>query len=720
VKDDTAFETYRALRSALLDLKDDPSAVMSVLASQPDGGESWFRAAYGELRQALVEGRVTEAEMVGHLLGVVLDIKEEGSQDELADNSIHKEAMRALLDGISSIQSQDNEKGIGRLAAVTEAVYCNDSLRWVAWIWTARAAAADGDVPLARRAAGQALRMSDGIDRQARAVSLTTVSEIDYQAGEALDALERMAEAVAVFEEIEDQRGTVEATLNLARMLVGTDREEDGLKAAYHVHDRYPDLEEPVVFLSQRALQRGLVDEATRLIQPFCQPAPESPEMKLQAYLLDSVRRGALRLEVVAAYLDLRERPPSTEAVLKLEGLVQANPTFPALHELLAWHLARLGRDEEARAHFQALAASPLDRDIQTSALLGLGWLASRRSRKLQPSARVRAAASAGYPTVKPGPAFAPIPAPVAPPPYPAPDEEEDLSVELSIEAEPADESLAEYVAKRPTAPRLTFEPGPDDMGVWPVTNALGDSALSHPAVPGAAAGAKAAGPVTTGEDITAAIRAAQALHRADESPAPASLPQAAPPLAAQTQPIPPATKYRGGGYSPKAAFTGSLQMFAVPDLLEFLRSSRRTGTLVITSEAGIGAVHLYRGMLTGAASPNTANLGDILLKRGLLTRERLSAATEDQKADSLGRLLGAILVERGFISTQDLQTALGEQIRSAILEMVAWTFGRFAFEPDKRDQSELDSEIAVQLDTQAVLLDALREFDERQRQDEA
>ena len=46
----------------------------------------------------------------------------------------------------------------------------------------------------------------------------------------------------------------------------------------------------------------------------------------------------------------------------------------------------------------------------------------------------------------------------------------------------------------------------------------------------------------------------------------------------------------------PKAVFTGDLQLFAVPDLLDFLESSRRTGTLVITSEEGIGAVYLHQG----------------------------------------------------------------------------------------------------------------------------
>ena len=54
-------------------------------------------------------------------------------------------------------------------------------------------------------------------------------------------------------------------------------------------------------------------------------------------------------------------------------------------------------------------------------------------------------------------------------------------------------------------------------------------------------------------------------------------------------------------------------------------------------------------------------------------------------------------------------------QIKGAILEMVGWTSGRFAFEPDKRGQSD-ESEVEVELDTQQVLLDVLRELDEMNR----
>jgi hypothetical protein len=165
-----------------------------------------------------------------------------------------------------------------------------------------------------------------------------------------------------------------------------------------------------------------------------------------------------------------------------------------------------------------------------------------------------------------------------------------------------------------------------------------------------------------------------------------------------------------------RAVFTGELQLLAVPDLLEFMKSSRRTGTLVITSERGIGAVHMRNGRITGAASPGCPNMGDLLIRSGALSELQLQAAASYQRAEAKEKLLGTILVERGLVTSQALESALVRQIKSAVAELVEWTAGRFAFEPDSVGQRENDGDVNVELDTEGVLLDVLRELDERNR----
>jgi hypothetical protein len=165
-----------------------------------------------------------------------------------------------------------------------------------------------------------------------------------------------------------------------------------------------------------------------------------------------------------------------------------------------------------------------------------------------------------------------------------------------------------------------------------------------------------------------------------------------------------------------KAVFTGDLQLFAVPDLLDFLNASRRTGTLVITSENGIGAIYLSQGWITGAASPSTKSVGDMLVTKGVISEDQLNGAIESQRTDSPDRLLGSILAEKGLVEKNDLERALIDQVKTALHEIVEWKSGQFAFEPDKRNGSEEVGEIEIQLDTRSVLLDVLREVDEANR----
>jgi len=172
-----------------------------------------------------------------------------------------------------------------------------------------------------------------------------------------------------------------------------------------------------------------------------------------------------------------------------------------------------------------------------------------------------------------------------------------------------------------------------------------------------------------------------------------------------------------GSGMTTDAVFVGDLQLFAVPDLLDFLQSSRRTGTLVITSEAGTSAVYMIKGRLMGAAAPGATNLGDLLIERGALTDEGLTRALTHKEGDAPQLLLGSVLVRLGLVERQTVEDALVDQVKQALLETVGWTDGRFAFEPEKRpDDNGGSDEIVVDLDTRAILMDVMREFDERNR----
>lgn len=691
-KDPTASESYIALRNALIAIGGDTSALRSILSALSDGGVGWVKLAYCELRRTLVQGRLKEAETIGGLIGMILDMQEQGIDDELAENRIHVESMKMVTDGIESILAQDNQTGIKHLGQLTEAVYCNESLQWVAWHWLAKAASDEGMLDRARSAAKEAMDLAKGLDLQARGMSHCRLGEIEFLRDEPDAAQEHLTKAKTDFEEIGDRRGMAMALLTLAKMQAKLGRDETALQAAQHAQEADSDWEAPAIFLSQRALVEGDLDGAEAAIKPFFDYESRSPEVDRQQRLVEAARAQKIAVSVLADYFRLRESPPDEAVVHNLEQLQKSNPEFHQLRELLAWNMVKVGREAEAAEHFKAMAYLDLDPELQSSVLLGLGCLANRQFKHRQPSKRVREASSS----------FQPLKAAVS--------EEVGIGDDISDSEIPVFEVEPEVPSGPPPTPKppgsttkyltiddaleaaVEFQESPDTRELKSIQEALDESFEITTEVTGADTA-----------DSASVSDAIEAIEPEDTSGAfeviqQESLPTMVPKV------------------EPKAVFTGDLQLFAVPDLLDFLESSRRTGTLVITSESGIGAVYLHKGRITGAASPNSSNMGDLLMQEGAVSEGQLQLAVDRQQTDSPDRLLGSLLIEMNLVSPGMLEKALVLQVKGALLEMVEWTQGRFAFEPDKREGNET-GEVEIELDTRSVLLDVLREHDEANRE---
>jgi tetratricopeptide (TPR) repeat protein len=163
------------------------------------------------------------------------------------------------------------------------------------------------------------------------------------------------------------------------------------------------------------------------------------------------------------------------------------------------------------------------------------------------------------------------------------------------------------------------------------------------------------------------------------------------------------------------AVFSGQLSVFALPDLLEFLRGARRTGLLVCSSPAGIGALRFQEGTITAGASPATETVGAYLVRTGKLTAAELEAAVAAKSSDSTQGVLGEVLVRRGHVEPAAVQEALTFQITQTIRALVKWTEGEFAFNREG-EEAQANGAITVAVDSQAVLLDLYRELDEEAR----
>jgi tetratricopeptide (TPR) repeat protein len=190
------------------------------------------------------------------------------------------------------------------------------------------------------------------------------------------------------------------------------------------------------------------------------------------------------------------------------------------------------------------------------------------------------------------------------------------------------------------------------------------------------------------------------------------------PPLGAVTSPATSQLFARPGGATgapPDAVFSGQLSSFAVPDLLEFLRSGRRTGLLVCSGPGGIGALRFRDGRITGAASPATPALGESLVRAKKLSPEALRAVAPAGGGEQPDDVIADRIVRGGHADAAAVTEALEAQVWAAIRELVQWTDGEFAFNREE-DVQGAEARMSVALDPQAVLLDVFRERDEAAR----
>jgi tetratricopeptide (TPR) repeat protein len=157
--------------------------------------------------------------------------------------------------------------------------------------------------------------------------------------------------------------------------------------------------------------------------------------------------------------------------------------------------------------------------------------------------------------------------------------------------------------------------------------------------------------------------------------------------------------------------FGGNLSSFALPEVLEFLRIQKKTGSLVVSSRLGAAIVRLVRGQVTSASAPGVKRLGEVLVDRGIITPAALEAVLARQRTDDGegAEALGTLLLKQRPAHREALTRAVFEQVLEALGEMLTWSEGAFSFHPGNDRGLP-----AIAFDLQNVMLEIMRIADER------
>ncbi len=170
--------------------------------------------------------------------------------------------------------------------------------------------------------------------------------------------------------------------------------------------------------------------------------------------------------------------------------------------------------------------------------------------------------------------------------------------------------------------------------------------------------------------------------------------------------------------------FTGDLEQLNIVDIIQLLNTTRKSGIFSVKGTRGESRIIFSNGYIVGASHlDNKVMIGTVLVKMKAIAVEDLKLALDVQKKAGKNRKpLLETLMELGRLKQDEALRGLKKLIDITIVDLVGWKKGTFTLDTDivavspdvSYPLSKMEQQIS--LDAQMVLMDALRIFDERER----
>lgn len=171
-------------------------------------------------------------------------------------------------------------------------------------------------------------------------------------------------------------------------------------------------------------------------------------------------------------------------------------------------------------------------------------------------------------------------------------------------------------------------------------------------------------------------------------------------------------------------SFSGDLEHLPIVDIVQLLNSTRKSGTLKLVGGKGESRLVFSDGHIVCANhSNNSVRLGQVLISMNAITPEILQQTLEEQKkAGAQRQPLVAMLIDSGKIDKDLAFKGLEALIVMTIIDILTWDGGTFIVDVDDvalaEDYRYLPERFHKDfcVNTQNVLMDALRIYDEKMR----
>jgi hypothetical protein len=152
----------------------------------------------------------------------------------------------------------------------------------------------------------------------------------------------------------------------------------------------------------------------------------------------------------------------------------------------------------------------------------------------------------------------------------------------------------------------------------------------------------------------------------------------------------------------------GDFSQLGLPEILDYLKTTSKTGVLVVRNGNMTKTLHFKEGVVVFATSNiSEERFGDMLLREGKISKEQLEQASLKV---SRGRRLGRILVEMKALTPKDLWSEVRRQVAEMAYGVLQWDSGFFQFlEGEERTGENITTAISVP----ELLLEGLRRIED-------
>ncbi len=157
-------------------------------------------------------------------------------------------------------------------------------------------------------------------------------------------------------------------------------------------------------------------------------------------------------------------------------------------------------------------------------------------------------------------------------------------------------------------------------------------------------------------------------------------------------------------------ALFGNTQTIPLPDLIGWLSSQKKDGSLEVWTQDESITLYLEKGNLVHAVSdrsPTGNRLGEILIEQGVLDENELDRLIDQAKESNLK--LGDLLSSESVITEEELRRALETQVQRLFDRLFQVEDARFGF----KDCVPVDLDGRIQLNVNYLFLESARALDE-------